>query len=118
MKILKLNVVILIIVLMIVLKRYICMDFLTLQNKRMQLVFIKYVTKSGNIGVTLVSSNSRVVPLKKKNNMPRLELLGNLIASRGKSKVRQIRQLPKMNFEDNHSLSYDLKARSIGFLHG
>ena len=32
---------------------------------------------------------------------------------RGGSKVRQIRQLPKVNFEDNHSLSYDLRCKRV-----
>ena len=44
-------------------------------------VYIKYVTKAGNIGVKLISSKSRVVPIKKKFTIPRLELLGNLIVA-------------------------------------
>ena len=33
--------------------------------------------------------------------------------NRGGSKVRQIWQLPKVNFEDNHSLSYDLRCKRV-----
>ena len=45
-------------------------------------IYIKSVKKSGNIVLNLVTSKSRVVPLKKKLTIPRLELLGNLILSR------------------------------------
>ena len=42
-----------------------------------------YVTRAGNVGVTLVTSKSRVVPVKKKYSiLPRLELLGNFILSK------------------------------------
>ena len=40
-------------------------------------VYLKFVTKSGYIKVSLVAAKSRVVPSSK----PRLELLGNLITS-------------------------------------
>ena len=45
-------------------------------------VYIKYITQSGNIGVSLITSKSRIVPKKKKFTIPRLELLGNYILSR------------------------------------
>ena len=44
-------------------------------------VYIKYITQSGNIGVSLITSKSRIVP-KKKFTIPRLELLVNYILSR------------------------------------
>ena len=44
-------------------------------------VYIKAVTKYGNISVTFVTSKSRIVPLNKSITMPRLELLGNFILS-------------------------------------
>ena len=42
-------------------------------------VCIKAVTKYENISVTFVTSKSRIVPLNKSTNIPRLELLGNFI---------------------------------------
>ena len=44
-------------------------------------VYIKAVTKYGNISVTFVTSKSRIVPLNKSIPMPRLELLRNFILS-------------------------------------
>ena len=44
-------------------------------------VYIKYITRAGYVGVKLISSKSRVVALRKKYTMPRLELLGNLIVA-------------------------------------
>ena len=44
-------------------------------------VYIKAVTKYGNISVTFVTSKSRIVPLNKSITIPRLELLGNFIFS-------------------------------------
>ena len=45
-------------------------------------IYIKYITQSGNIGLSLVTSKSRIIPNKKKFTIPRLELLGNYILSR------------------------------------
>ena len=44
-------------------------------------VYIKAVTKYGNISVTFVTSKSRIVPLNKSITIPPLELLGNFILS-------------------------------------
>ena len=44
-------------------------------------VYINYITQSGNIGVSLITSKSRIV-LKKKFTIPRLELLGHYILIR------------------------------------
>ena len=51
-------------------------------------VYIKYVTKTGGIGVTFMTSKSRVVPVKKKFTIPRLELLGNVILAKLMTSVR------------------------------
>ena len=45
-------------------------------------VYLKAVTRSGNINVSLVTAKSRVVPIKKKYTVPRLELLGNYILAK------------------------------------
>ena len=45
-------------------------------------VYLKYVKRSGNIMVSLIAAKSRVAPLKSKQSIPRLELLGSLITSR------------------------------------
>ena len=45
-------------------------------------IYIKAVTRSGDIKVSLVSSKARVVPARKKHTIPRLELLSNLISAR------------------------------------
>ena len=45
-------------------------------------VYIKAVTKYGNISVTFVTSKSRIVPLNKAITIPRWELLGNFISSK------------------------------------
>ena len=44
-------------------------------------VYIKAVTKYGNISVTFVTSKLRIVPMNKSITIPRLELLGNFILS-------------------------------------
>ena len=44
-------------------------------------VYLKTVTKSGNIYASLLASKSRIVPANKKFNIPKLELLGNFILS-------------------------------------
>ena len=44
-------------------------------------VYLKAVTKSGNIYVLLLASKSRIVPAKKKFTIPKLELLGNFLLS-------------------------------------
>ena len=43
-------------------------------------VYIKYITQSGNIGISLITSKSRILP-KKKFTIPCLELLGNYVLS-------------------------------------
>ena len=45
-------------------------------------VFIKSVKRSGDVSINLVTSKSRVVPLKKSYSIPRLELLGNFILAK------------------------------------
>ena len=45
-------------------------------------VYIKSVTKAGNIKISFVTSNSRLVPFKNKFSTPRLELLGNFILAK------------------------------------
>ena len=45
-------------------------------------IYIKAVTRSDDIKVSLVSSKARVVPARKKHTIPRLELLSNLILAR------------------------------------
>ena len=44
-------------------------------------VYIKPVTKYGNISVTFVTSKSTIVPLNKSVTIPQLELLGDFILS-------------------------------------
>ena len=44
-------------------------------------VYLKTVTKSSNIYVSLLASKSRIVPAKKKFTIPKLELLGNFLFS-------------------------------------
>ena len=50
-------------------------------------VYLKCVSKSGNISIKFVTAKSRVVPLKKSFTIPRLELLGNFILSKLMSTV-------------------------------
>ena len=45
-------------------------------------VYIKSVSKAGNIKISFVTSKSRLVPLKKNLGTPRLELLGNSILAK------------------------------------
>ena len=45
-------------------------------------IYFKFVTRSGNIKISFIASKSRVAPLKRKETIPRLELLGNLLLSR------------------------------------
>ena len=45
-------------------------------------VYLKFITKSGDVNVSFVAAKSRLIPSSKKFTMPRLELLGNLILSR------------------------------------
>ena len=45
-------------------------------------IYLKCITKNNFISSSLVASKSRVVPIKIKFSIPRLELLGNLILSR------------------------------------
>ena len=45
-------------------------------------IYIKSIYRSGNIIVKLVTSKSRVIPMKKKYSIPRLELLGAFILSK------------------------------------
>ena len=45
-------------------------------------VYIKFVSKAGNIKRSFVTSKSSLVPLKKKLSTPRLELLGNFILTK------------------------------------
>ena len=47
-----------------------------------ELAYGAYIQRSGNVSVTLVTSKSRVTPLKKKYSIPRLELLGTFIFSK------------------------------------
>ena len=42
-------------------------------------VYIKSVSRAGNIKISFATSKSRLVPLKKKFSTPNLELLGNFI---------------------------------------
>ena len=45
-------------------------------------VYLKYISRAGNIKISLITSKSRIAPLRKNITIPRLELLGNLILSR------------------------------------
>ena len=45
-------------------------------------IYLKCITKSNFISSSLVTSKSRVSPIKRELLIPRLELLGNLILSR------------------------------------
>ena len=45
-------------------------------------VYIKFVSKAGNVKISFVTSKPCLVPLKKKLSSPRLELLGNFILSK------------------------------------
>ena len=45
-------------------------------------VYLRGITQSGSIKITLVSSKSRVAPLKSDTTIPRLELMGNLFLAR------------------------------------
>ena len=44
-------------------------------------LYLKFVTKSSGTKVSFVAAKSRIVPTSKKQSIPRLELLGNLILS-------------------------------------
>ena len=46
-------------------------------------IYFKFVTRSGNIKISFVASKSRVAPLKRKEAIPRLGLLGNLLGGGG-----------------------------------
>ena len=52
-------------------------------------IYIRIEKKSGDVVVRLVTSKSRVVPLKKKYSIPRLELLASFILSKLMVKVKQ-----------------------------
>jgi len=56
-------------------------------------VYIRTIMSSGSIKVGLVTSKSRVAPLKEQT-IPRLELLGNLLLARLISSVKSAYQLP------------------------
>ena len=45
-------------------------------------IYIKSIQRSGNVSVNLVTSKSRVTPIKKRYSIPRLELLGTFILSK------------------------------------
>ena len=45
-------------------------------------VYIKSVSKAGNIKISFVTSKSHLVPLKKKLSTPSLELLGNFVLAK------------------------------------
>ena len=45
-------------------------------------VYVRIEKEDGSIDVSLVASKSRVAPIKNKQTIPRLELLGNLVLSR------------------------------------
>ena len=53
-------------------------------------IYIRIEKKSGEVVVRLVTSKSRVVPLKKKYSIPRLELLASFILSKLMVKVKQV----------------------------
>ena len=50
-------------------------------------VYFKFVKRNGDICVNLVASKSRIAPLKNQQNIPRLELMGNLILCRFLSSI-------------------------------
>ena len=45
-------------------------------------IYLKAVARSGNVSISFVTSKSRVVPIKRKFSIPRLELLENYILAR------------------------------------
>ena len=45
-------------------------------------IYFKFIYSSGKVKVSLVTSKSRIVPLKKQISIPRLELLGNVLLCR------------------------------------
>ena len=45
-------------------------------------VYIKYVSKDGNIKISFVTSKSRLVPFKRKFSTPRLESVGTFILAK------------------------------------
>ena len=45
-------------------------------------VYFIYILQSNNVKIAFVASKSRVAPLKRKETIPRLELMGNLLLSR------------------------------------
>ena len=45
-------------------------------------VYIKYITQSGKVGISLITSKLRIVPKKKKVTIKRFELLGKHVLSR------------------------------------
>ena len=53
------------------------------------MIYVKFVTSSGTVGVKLVTAKSRVVPARKKFTIPRTELLGNFILAKLMTNVRQ-----------------------------
>lgn len=50
-------------------------------------VYLKSITRSGQVYINLVTAKSRLVPLRKSLTIPRLELLGNFILSKLVSNV-------------------------------
>ena len=45
-------------------------------------VYLKFVKQDGDVRVTLVSSKSRISPIKRLQTIPRLELMGNVLLAR------------------------------------
>ena len=61
-------------------------------------IYIRSISKAGNVSVNLIASKSRLSPIKQ-STIPRLELLGNILLSRLMNFVRNA--LPKCNLISN-----------------
>ena len=52
-------------------------------------IYIRSISKAGNVSVNLIASKSRLSPIKQ-STIPRLELLGNILLSRLMNSVRNV----------------------------
>ena len=86
-----------------------------------RVVYLQSITRSGNIVVKLISSKSRIVPMKKSYTIPRLELLGNYILAKLITVVRNalVQEIDISRYlcwsDSNISIAW-IKAVKLNFL--